>query len=57
MGGRIRRLHGLSLPDALIAATAMAGEMRLVTRNLRHFKAVPHLELHEPGRPDVRPTT
>ena len=38
---------GRSLPviDALIAATAIAGDLTLVTRNTRHFELVPQLEL------------
>jgi hypothetical protein len=32
-----RRSHGVSMPDALIAATARIHGARLVTRNTRHF--------------------
>lgn len=32
-----RRSHGVGMADALIAATALAHEVRLVTRNVRHF--------------------
>lgn len=46
--GRIRRTTGIRLPDALIAATAMARSMVLATRNRRDFDRVPGLALH-PG--------
>ena len=49
--GRIRgqlRRQRLLLPasDLLIAATALAYDLTLVTRNLRHFQRVPGLNLH-----------
>ena len=43
--GRIRRLHGLRLPDALIAAGALEHRLDLVTRNRRDFAAVEGLRL------------
>lgn len=43
--GRIRRRHGLRLPDALIAATALEHDLMLVTRNRRDFKGVADLPL------------
>jgi predicted nucleic acid-binding protein len=45
-GGRIRRRLGLSLPDSLIAATAVVRGMMLLTRNLRHFAEIPALTLY-----------
>ncbi len=38
--GRIRRETGLRLPDALIAATAIAHDLQLATRNGRDFERV-----------------
>ena len=43
--GRIRRTHGLRLPDALIAATALTFDLALMTRNRRAFEAVIGLRL------------
>jgi predicted nucleic acid-binding protein len=43
--GRIRRSTQLAIPDALIAATALAHELTLMTRNRRHFERVAGLEL------------
>jgi hypothetical protein len=47
-GGRIRRETGIRLPDALIAATALEGNLTLTTRNRRDFKAVPGLRIRAP---------
>ena len=38
--------HKLSLPDALIAATALAHAIPLYTMNLKDFKFIPDLKLH-----------
>ncbi len=43
--GRIRRETGLRLPDALIAATAIAHDLQLATRNRRDFDRVRGLRL------------
>jgi len=45
--GRIRRGTALPLPDALIASTAMANNLILVTRNKKHFKTIKGLRLYE----------
>lgn len=37
------RSHGLTIPDALIAATAITQELELATDNDRHFKMIPEL--------------
>jgi hypothetical protein len=43
--GRLRRNHGLRLPDALIAATALSFDLALLTRNRRDFEVVSGLRL------------
>lgn len=40
--------HGLVLPDALIAATAMEHDLTLYTRNTRHFRMIPELKIRQP---------
>lgn len=47
-GGRLRRQHDLTLPDALVAATALLGRCVLVTRNVRQFNLVKGLKVHSP---------
>lgn len=49
MGGAIRRDVSITLPDGLIAATAILGDLTLVTRNLADFKRVPGLKVRLPG--------
>ena len=44
-GGRIRRAVSISLPDALLAATAILNGSVLVTRNVGHFERVAGLQL------------
>jgi predicted nucleic acid-binding protein len=44
--GRIRRITGIRLPDALIAASAILKKSPLFTRNIRDFKKVRRLALH-----------
>jgi predicted nucleic acid-binding protein len=54
--GRVRRTAGIPVPDALIAATALAHELAVMTRNRRHFELVPGLTLQAPQggvEPDV----
>ena len=40
--------HGLALPDALIAATALESGIALYTRNVRHFGMIPELLVIQP---------
>jgi predicted nucleic acid-binding protein len=46
--GRVRRATGIPVPDALIAATALAHSMTVMTRNHRRFGLVPGLALRAP---------
>ena len=43
--GRIRREHGVRMPDALIAATAVEHRLGVVTRNRAEFEKVRGLRL------------
>lgn len=40
--------HKLSIPDALIAATALIHQLELYTLNLKDFRYIPGLKLHQP---------
>jgi predicted nucleic acid-binding protein len=40
--------HGLLLPDALIAATALDRGLKLYTKNARHFQMLPGLVVERP---------
>lgn len=40
--------HGLLIPDALIAATALEQSLPLYTRNTRHFQMIPGLSVVAP---------
>lgn len=39
------RSHGLTIPDALIAATAIVNKLELASDNVRHFAMLPDLRL------------
>lgn len=47
--GRIRRESGIATPDALIAASALAHALPLMTRNRRHFTRVEGLRIEMPA--------
>jgi predicted nucleic acid-binding protein len=40
--------HGLLIPDALIAATALGHGLTLYTKNVRHFQMIPQLTVVRP---------
>ncbi len=40
--------HGLQIPDALIAATAVIEALELMSDNDRHFRMIPHLVVSRP---------
>lgn len=40
--------HQLSIPDALIAATAIVNDLQLFTHNVKDFQFIPDLNLYEP---------
>ncbi|MBI4439867.1 type II toxin-antitoxin system VapC family toxin [Candidatus Woesearchaeota archaeon] len=48
IAGDIRRNHNISLPDAIIAASAAVNSATLVTRNLKHFKGIDKLKVEDP---------
>ncbi|MFC5192992.1 type II toxin-antitoxin system VapC family toxin [Algoriphagus aquatilis] len=45
---QIRRTHGLKVPDAIIAASALVLNKPLLTHNLKDFKLVKGLEVVDP---------
>lgn len=42
--------HGLNIPDALIAATAICYRMELLTYNVKDFKFIETIKLYTPDR-------
>lgn len=48
LAGELRRDYGLSLPDAIVGATALSLGLVLVTRNIRHYQRIPNLRLEVP---------
>jgi predicted nucleic acid-binding protein len=42
--------HGLLIPDALIAATALIEKIELITDNIKDFKMIPDLKYSKPGK-------
>ena len=45
---RFSKSHGMAIPDALIAATALVENAVLVTSNVRHFSVIEGLRLEKP---------
>ncbi|KIA91413.1 twitching motility protein PilT [Pedobacter kyungheensis] len=45
---KIRKLHKIKLPDAIIAATAITNKLTLITRNTADFKKIAELEMLNP---------
>ena len=43
-----RLSSGLNIPDCLMAATALSRSARLYTFNIKHFRAVPGLDVAQP---------
>lgn len=46
--GELKRDYKCRLMDALIAATAMKLNLKLVTRNVKHYEKIAGLEIEEP---------
>ncbi len=44
----IRKKHKTKLSDAIIAATAMVHELKLITRNISDFKNIDGLKVIDP---------
>lgn len=44
---KYRLSHGLAIPDALIAASAISVQMELFTYNLKDFSFIPDLKLYK----------
>lgn len=40
--------HGMQIPDALIAATALENGLTLYSKNIRHFRMIPELTVMRP---------
>ncbi len=47
---KIRRIHKIKLPDAIIAATSVCKNLTLVTRNASDFKMIAGLTLIDPWK-------
>ncbi len=52
---RLRQQRRLKLPDAVIAATALARGLTLITRNGSDFKSIPGLAVLNPHETDQLP--
>ncbi len=47
----IRKVYGLKMPDAIIAASAIVHNLTLLTRNVSDFKKIPQLNIINPWEP------
>ena len=45
--GRLRARYGIKALDSFIAATALMTGTTLVTRNIRDFRRIPNLDIHQ----------
>ncbi|MCP4423841.1 MAG: type II toxin-antitoxin system VapC family toxin [Chloroflexi bacterium] len=45
---KLRQLRKISLGDALIAATALVHDLKVITRNQKDFDWIPNLSVHNP---------
>ncbi|MDM8557690.1 type II toxin-antitoxin system VapC family toxin [Candidatus Parabeggiatoa sp. HSG14] len=48
---QLRQTTSLKMPDAIIATTALHLKLPLMTRNIKDFQKVPHLQLFNPFEP------
>ena len=44
----VRKRHKIKLPDAIIAATAIANDLAIISRNTKDFKNIAGLEVIDP---------
>lgn len=47
LNGQYRLSHGLLIPDAIIAATAITFNLKLFTYNLKDFKFIPGIQIYQ----------
>jgi len=47
---RYAKSHGLGIPDALIAATAICQSIELLTYNVKDFKFIDSIQLYNPNK-------
>jgi predicted nucleic acid-binding protein len=50
----IRKTYGLKMPDAIIAATALIHNLTLLTRNVKDFQKITHLNIINPWEPPLK---
>ncbi len=48
LAGDLRRVHGLSVTDAIIAATAIQTKSKLATRNIKDFERIEGADILKP---------
>ncbi|MBI2109708.1 PIN domain-containing protein [Candidatus Woesearchaeota archaeon] len=48
IAGDFRRKYGLMIPDSIIAASAIATDSTLITRNIKDFEKIPKLKIQKP---------